>query len=141
MKHFETGSIKDRSTHEFDLAKLVSAAWQAREHARVIGKTPVGAAVLSDNGVVYLGCNVEHRFRSHDIHAEVNALTTMVGADGGVAVAIAVASMREYFTPCGACMDWIFELGGATCEIHVSNAPSEVLLSKYAKDLMPFYPH
>ena len=46
------------------------------------------------------------------VHAEVNALTNMVSAGGGRAIAVLVASNRKQFTPCGGCLDWIFELGG-----------------------------
>src|SRR4051794_40256777 len=94
--------------------RLADNAWQAREYARVHGKTMVGAAVLSAQGRIYAGCNVEHRFRSHDVHAEVNALTTMTSAGDGPAVAIVVASRRERFTPCGGRPYWIFE----TCRPH-----------------------
>ena len=118
---------------EIQVQRLVEAAWEARKRAYILGKTPVGAAALSDNGKVYLGCNVEHRFRSHDVHAEVNALTSMVADGGGRAIAVAVASQREYFTPCGACMDWIFELGGEDCLIYVANSLDNLLLSKKAK--------
>ena len=34
--------------------QLADAAWQAREHARVHGKTMVGAAVLSEQGRIFL---------------------------------------------------------------------------------------
>ena len=63
---------------EPDLEELARMAWEIRESAYVIGPTKVGCAVLGVNGKVYSGCNVEHRFRSHDVHAEVNAITSMV---------------------------------------------------------------
>jgi cytidine deaminase len=62
------------------LSELAQAAWSARENAYVIGPTKVGCAVLATDGRIYSGCNVEHRFRSHDVHAEVNAITNMVAA-------------------------------------------------------------
>src|SRR6188472_3095923 len=92
--------------------RMAAAAWQARDHARVHGKTRVGAAVLTAGDRMFAGCNVEHIFRSHDIHAEVNALASMVAAGHGPATAILVVAERERFTPCGSCLDWIFELGG-----------------------------
>ena len=82
--------------------RLAKAAWEMREQARVHGKTRVGAAVLSEQGNVYGGCNIEHIFRSHDVHAEVNALTTMVASGDGPALALLIAADRERFTPCGA---------------------------------------
>lgn len=104
--------------------KLSQAAWAARENARVHGKTMVGAAVLSAHGnVLFAGGNVEHQFRSHDVHAEVNAFTTMAAAGNGPAVAVLVASERDRFTPCGGCLDWIFELGGAATMIAFKPRP------------------
>ena len=63
---------------EIDWIKLSTEAWQARDNAFIFGSTKVGASVLSENQNVYNGCNVEHKFRSHDVHAEVNAITNMI---------------------------------------------------------------
>ena len=41
----------------------------------------------------------------------------MVAAGDGHAVTVFIAAERERFTPCGACLDWIFELGGAECVV------------------------
>ena len=122
------------------LNRLAVAAWEVRERSRLVGDTAVGCAVLSTSGDIFIGCNVEHRFRSHDIHAEVNALSTMVANGGDRAVAVFIAAEREKFTPCGACLDWIFELGGSECEVFVQrerNAPPDRFA---ATDLMPHYP-
>jgi cytidine deaminase len=128
--------ISDDEWHQ-----LADRAWVAREHARVHGKTKVGAAVLSSQRRIFSGCNVEHRFRSHDVHAEVNALTTMAGAGDGPAVAIVVASRRERFTPCGGCVDWIFELGGPKCLVAFQGEPGGPLVTLRADELMPHYPY
>jgi cytidine deaminase len=120
---------------------LSRAAWGVREHARLHGPTRVGAAVLSDDGRLFVGCNVEHRFRSHDVHAEVNALTNMVSAGGGLAVALLIAADRERFTPCGSCVDWIFELGGPQCVVAFQPTPGSPIIALSAEELMPHYPH
>src|SRR3712207_8762813 len=59
------------------------------------GPTRVGAAVLGADGGIYAGCNVEHKFRSHDVHAEVNALTSLVAGGGNSAVAVLVVAERD----------------------------------------------
>ena len=84
--------------------QLGRAAWAVRDKARVIGPTKVGCAVMSREGVVWTGCNVEHRFRSHDIHAEVCALSSLVAGGDTLAVALVVAATRVQFTPCGSCL-------------------------------------
>ncbi len=135
-----TTSTEQGGISEETWRRLSDAAWAARNHAHVIGNTRVGAAVFAASGNVYAGCNVEHRFRSHDVHAEINALATMVAAGEGPAVAILVASERERFTPCGACLDWIFELGGQAMLVAFEPAPGGERQTWRAEELMPFYP-
>ncbi len=126
---------------DLDLSALVASAWLARAHARVLGGTAVGCAVLGRAGKFSQGCNIEHRFRSHDIHAEVNAISSMVTTGETELRAIAIAAERERFSPCGACLDWIFELGGPTCIVAWASAPDLPPHVLTAADLMPFYPH
>ena len=119
---------------------LADAAWAVRGHARIHGATQVGAAVLSAEREIFVGCNVEHRFRSHDVHAEVNALTAMVSAGQSRAVAVLIVSERERFTPCGGCLDWIFELGGPECLVGFQGARGASREVLRADELMPHYP-
>ncbi len=118
---------------------LSQAAWAARDNAHLHGKTAVGCAVLATDGNRYMGCNVEHRYRCHDIHAEMNTLSAMVAHGGGRAVVVLIAAVREKFTPCGSCLDWIFELGGSDCVVVAESAPG-LRTSYTAAELMPHYP-
>lgn len=120
---------------------MAQMAWNARDHAVLHGMTKVGAAAYSDDGGIYPGCNIEHRFRSHDIHAEVAALATMVASGGRKLTAILIVAERKRFTPCGACMDWIFELGGSDCRVGYQSKRGSELHVVTAGELMPFYPH
>jgi cytidine deaminase len=123
------------------MADLAEAAWAARQNARLHGKTAVGAAVLADNGRVYRGCNIEHRFRAHDVHAEVNALTTMAAADRNArAVSVLIVAERDSFTPCGGCLDWSFELGGSGVAVAFQGRPGGEVTVYRADELMPHYP-
>jgi cytidine deaminase len=101
----------------------------------------VGCAVLDEDGRIFSGCNIEHRFRSHDIHAEVNAISSLIAGGGGKAVAILIAATRERFTPCGSCMDWIFEIGSSDCVVISERDPAIAGLRLTASELMPFYPY
>ncbi|WP_420093174.1 cytidine deaminase family protein [Mycolicibacterium sphagni] len=119
---------------------LAEQAWHVRDHARLIGKTAVGAAVLSHRKHIHVGCNVEHKYRAHDVHAEVNALTSMAAAGDGRAIAVVITADREKFTPCGGCMDWIFELGGPDCLVAFQGRPYDGFTTHRADELMPHYP-
>lgn len=123
------------------LDQLRSAAWLARDRARTYSGIKVGAAALTEAGEVFAGCNVEHRFRAHDIHAETNAIGNMVSGSASRLVAVLVASEEILFTPCGGCMDWIFEHGGPDCVVLVMNARDATPMRWRAAELMPQYPH
>jgi cytidine deaminase len=125
---------------EADWMRLADAAWKAREHAHLVGTTRVGSAVTDEEGRIHVGCNVEHRFRSHDIHAEVNAIGSMVTNGGHRLLAILVVAERNSFTPCGSCMDWIMEFGGPDCAVGFQGSLGGRLATWKASELMPFYP-
>jgi cytidine deaminase len=77
----------------------------------------VGAAVLTQRGVVYGGCNVENSSYGLTICAERSAVFAAVGAEGpGMKIrAIAVRARHldraQAASPCGACRQVIFEFG------------------------------
>jgi|SRR5215469_5449510 len=123
-----------------DWDALAKIAWSVRRNAHLYGPTAVGAAVLTKTNRVFGGCNVEHRFRSHDVHAEVNAIGTMVANGETQLRAIFIAAERDRFTPCGACMDWIFQFGSHTCEIGYQNNEGGRTKVFTAEELMPHYP-
>lgn len=121
--------------------ELLAAAWSVRDSAYVIGPTKVGCSVLSERSKIYSGCNVEHRYRSHDVHAEVNAITSMIAEGERRLLALAVVAERERFTPCGACLDWIFQFADPeTCVVFCQAEKNGRVTEYVLKDLMPFHP-
>jgi cytidine deaminase len=133
-------NIESPHVTEGQLEKLAEAAWRVREKAYILGTTKVGAAVLSSDGSIFTGCNVEHRFRSHDVHAEVNAITTMVASGRTDLVAIIIAAERDRFTPCGSCMDWIYQFGSHACLVGYHSKEGGEVKTFRADELMPYYP-
>lgn len=125
---------------EIDWQEMARLAWQVRQNAHLYGSTAVGVAALSTNGAIYVGCNAEHRFRSHDLHAEVNAIGCMIASGDQNLRAILVVAKRDAFTPCGACLDWIFETGGKDCYVGYQTCPEADVVVFRAADLMPHYP-
>jgi len=122
------------------IAEMAVAAWAVRSKARVHGETAVGCAVLDDRDEIFFGCNIEHRYRSHDIHAEVNAISSLVAGGGSRVVAIFIVAERERFTPCGSCLDWIFEVGDERTIVLTQREREGSVTRHLASDLMPFYP-
>ncbi|WP_197074822.1 hypothetical protein [Rhodococcus sp. MEB064] len=119
---------------------LARAAWSVRDRAVVLGKTKVGCAARSSKGRVWVGCNIEHRFRSHDIHAEVNAIGNLIAGGDDRLEVIFIAAERSRFTPCGSCLDWIFEIGGESCVVIAQSKVGGSSFTTTAGQLMPFYP-
>jgi cytidine deaminase len=132
--------VKESCITDLQLKELAEAAWQVRGNAHVFGNTRVGAAIITSDRKVFVGCNVEHRFRCHDVHAEVNAITNMVSAGHIDLVAIVIVAERERFTPCGGCMDWIYQFGGSSCLIGYQSMRDGEIKILSADELMPYYP-
>ena len=106
QKHLITASQRD---------SLLSSARSAltRAYAPYSG-FKVGAALLTEAGAVYCGCNVENASYGLTICAERTAIFSAVAAEGpGMRIrAIAVlSSAQDPCSPCGACRQVIFELG------------------------------
>jgi len=133
--------VNNMEINKNNLEELLIAAWNVRENASVLGKTKVGCSILTLKNNIYVGCNVEQQYRNNDVHAEVNAISNMVSMGELRFGVIVIAAKREFFTPCGACLDWIFQFGGPDALILFQNDQSSGRVVKHlAKDLMPYYP-
>lgn len=93
---------------------LVSAAWQAREHACCdYSHFAVGAAVESSDGRIYSGCNIENATYGLTVCAErvaiFKALSEGVRNFKSVVVVTDAATLTP---PCGACRQIIWEFCG-----------------------------
>lgn len=120
--------------------KLSVYAWKAREHAYIFGKTKVGASVISENDNIFAGCNIEHIYRSHDIHAEVNAISNLISSGDKKVKKILIVAEREFFTPCGSCMDWIMQFADSDTLIGFQKKEGGEIQVFTPSELMPYYP-
>ena len=75
-------------------------------------KFHVGAAILTADGEVFAGCNVENASYGLTICAERVAVGSAVAAGHKEIVAVAVASSGAH-SPCGACRQVLSEFGPA----------------------------
>jgi len=93
---------------------LVEAALRAREHAHApFSKFKVGAALESDDGRVFTGCNIENATYGLTICAERVAVFKAVSEGAKKFTRIAVAADTELPTPpCGACRQILWEFCG-----------------------------
>jgi cytidine deaminase len=97
----------------------------------------VGAALLTLDGKVFYGCNVENASYGLTICAERSALFSAVSAGYSFNSfkAIAVASSSSNFSPCGSCRQVIYEFGDNIFTIF--NYNDKITITTIAK-LFPF---
>ncbi len=106
--------------------ELVQRALKAREKAYApYSHFKVGAAILSTDGEVFTGCNVENASYGLTVCAERVALFKAVtmGRRSFSAIAIA-AGTSDYCSPCGACRQVLAEFGGST-KVYMANCKGE----------------
>ncbi len=90
---------------------VVVAARKARAHAySPYSGVKIGAAVLTSDGAVFTGANIENSSYGLSCCAERTAIFKAVSEGAGKIVAIAVVGKSEEFTrPCGACRQVMVE--------------------------------
>ncbi len=105
-------------------AELVRRAILAKETSySPYSKFRVGAAVLTENGTVFAGCNVENASYGLAICAERNAVFQAAFAGERKILAVAVTSdEKSFLTPCGACRQVISEFAEGNAEIILVSA-------------------
>jgi len=91
---------------------LIESARAVRAHAHApYSGYKVGAAVLSESGKTYVGCNVESATYGATLCAERAAIAAMIAAGDQRVIRVAVYVDDEPALPCGICRQWIAELG------------------------------
>ncbi len=118
---------------------LIAAARSARSQAYApYSEFAVGAAVLTDVGDIFPGCNVENASYGLTICAERSAACAAIAAGQKNLVAVCI-SLTGTPVPCGACRQFLYEFNPSmTVLLDDSNTPADtepetVLLS----DLLP----
>lgn len=100
----------------FDAAQTV----RTRSHSPYSGY-PVGAALRTVGGAVFVGCNVENASYPEGTCAEAGAIAAMVaslGSGARIADIVTVTEGDTPGTPCGGCRQRIREFADASTSIH-----------------------
>ena len=121
-----------------DLAELIEAARLASQNAYApYSKFRVGATILTGEGVLYTGCNVENASYGLSICAERNATANMIlhEPDGHQIKLVAVVSPGAApCFPCGACRQVLREFG---CEEVVVEDRNGNILTYPFEEILP----
>ena len=118
---------------------LIKKASEARGKAYAPHSNhPVGAALVTDTGAIYTGCNVENAAYPLGACAEALAIGNMVLAGDTYIRKIVVAGPGEHLcTPCGGCRQKIREFGDSKTEIIICDKAGEIMLETSLGELLP----
>ncbi|MEH7453553.1 cytidine deaminase [Gottfriedia sp. NPDC057948] len=121
-----------------DKQQLINEAIKARLNAYVpYSKFQVGAALLTKDGQIIRGCNIENASYGLTNCAERTALFKAYsnGITEFSAVAV-VADTEGPVAPCGACRQVLFELAGPDTVVYLSNL-NGAIQETTVKELLP----
>jgi len=120
--------------------ELIKRAEEMKQRAYIpYSKFPVGAALLSTDGTVFTGCNVENGAYSMCICAERTALVKAVSEGYQAFEKIAVtADTEEYCLPCGACRQMMIEFA-PDLEVLCANKDGDYVSYKIHEMLAPAF--
>lgn len=119
--------------------KLLRVAREAVKNAYApYSEFRVGAAVLTERGNIFSGCNIENASYGLTICAERAAIYSAVANEGGNKMkirAICVVNDKDSTcSPCGACRQVIYEFGPNAIVIFNGR---DGLISAHANELLP----
>lgn len=117
---------------------LINKAVEAKKMAHPpYSNFHVGAALLTADGKIYSGCNVENSTYGLSICAERTAIFKAMSEGERIFSAIAIAGdSPDFIYPCGACRQIIFDHCGEI-DIICTNSKEEYKIYK-TSELLPF---
>ncbi|HAQ08857.1 MAG TPA: cytidine deaminase [Bacillus bacterium] len=123
-----------------DKNMLIEKAIEARTKAYVpYSKFQVGAAIITSNDNVYLGCNVENASYGLTNCAERTAIFKAVSEGDTEIKAIAVVGDTEGpISPCGACRQVIAEFATDDTKVYLANL-NGVVKETTVNEILPGY--
>lgn len=123
--------------------ELIAAAIAARERAYApYSRFAVGAAVLTADGTISAGCNVENASYGLTLCAERVAISTAVAAGRRELAGMAIATFGGH-PPCGACRQFAAEFAADLPILLVNVGPPAAVSETTLAALLPqrFVPH
>ena len=117
----------------FDAAK----AAMAKAHAPY-SRFPVGAAILTEDGLIHSGCNIEIVSFPEGWCAETSAIAHMVMAGGSrIAEVAVVAEKLVACSPCGGCRQRLAEFSSPNTKVHLCDAATGIVETVTMEELLP----
>lgn len=137
--------MKNLSLTKQEISLLLDAAQQTRLMSySPYSKFKVGAAVLTKEGKIFTGTNVENASYGLTVCAERNAIFSAVGAGYRRFKALALITQKipgvAFGSPCGACRQVMSEFMAPNTPILIAvlNGTKRTVYIKQLGELMPF---
>ena len=129
---------RSRTTITISDEELIALAKEAREAAHApYSNFEVGAALLTADGRVFTGCNVENSTYGLSMCAERVAIFKAVSEGSHEIAKVAVVTDHERLTPpCGCCRQMIWEFAMEETEVLIANLEGDVRKFEI-KELLP----
>lgn len=110
-----------------DVQELIGKAVKAKENAYVpYSHFRVGAALLTESGRVYTGCNIENVSYGATNCAERTAVFKAVSEGEREFQAIVITGDNgDYLPPCGICRQVLLEFGKDSMEVILANSTGD----------------
>lgn len=100
-------------------------------------KFRVGAAILSEDSAIHVGCNVENVSYPLGQCAEASAISAMITAGARqISEVLILSPNNDYCPPCGGCRQKISEFASADTLVHMANQDGQIKTLSLA-ELLP----
>ena len=118
--------------------ELINLAREARERSHApYSNFEVGAALVTTDGRIWTGCNIENSTYSLTVCAERVAIFKAVSEGSREIAKIAVVADTENLTPpCGCCRQMIWEFAAEETTVIMANLSGDALKCE-VKELLP----
>ena len=118
--------------------RLFEAAKKVRERAHVpYSKFKVGAAFLTDDNSIVVGCNVENAAYPQSQCAEASAIGNLISQGyKNIVEVVVIGSGNKLCSPCGGCRQRLREFAKLDVPIHMCNIEGHIKTSTLG-ELLP----
>ncbi len=122
---------------------LLQAAWEALDRAYApYSRFRVGAALETEAGEVFAGCNVEVANYGCTLCAERTAIVKAVSegamGPGGLKRMLVAATTSKPTAPCGSCRQMIEEFANDETQVLLSHEPGRIAVRLRHAELLPW---
>ena len=118
--------------------KLFEEAKKVREKAHApYSKFKVGAAFLTEDNSIVVGCNVENAAYPQSQCAEASAIGNLISQGyKNIFEIVVIGSGNKFCSPCGGCRQWLREFSNLEVPIHMCSVEGYIKTSTLG-ELLP----